>query len=361
MSSQDKSEVPEEHLPEVHASAHVPAEGDPFADPGLPAHEPRVTDIDEKAAKRAERQVAFLFVISMLSTIGFIWAYVGIDKHRIIDIFFFGKIGAQNLALGGFLGLALFCIGAGAIHWARTLMTDEEIVQERHEFTSDPETREYAIREFTQGAADSVIGRRPLIRRTMIGAMALVPLSGVVLLRDLGPLPGTKLRHTDWKPGTELINEATGLPIKPDDIVKGSLTMVLPDGLVEKYGPAGEKVELSHGWLEKAGMSAVLVVRLEPEDIKSKKELAWGYEGIVAYSKICTHVGCPIGLYEQQTHHLLCPCHQSTFDLADDGKVVFGPAARSLPQLKIHVNEAGNLAATQDFTEPVGASFWERG
>jgi len=361
MSSQDNPEVPQEHLPEAHSSARLPAHGDPFADPGLPAHEPRVTDIDEKAANRAERQVAFLFVISMLATIGFIAAYVGIDKYRIIDIFFFGKIGAQNLALGGTLGLALFCIGAGAVHWARTLMTDEEVVQERHDLASDAEAREYAIREFAQGAADSAIGRRPLIRRTMIGAMALVPLSGVVLLRDLGPLPGNKLRHTMWKPGKELINEATGTPIKPDDIVKGSLTMALPEGLVKEYGPAGEKLELEHGWLEEAGKAAILLVRLEPKDIKSQKEKDWGHEGIVAYSKICTHVGCPIGLYEQQTHHLLCPCHQSTFDLADDGKVVFGPAARSLPQLKIHVNEAGNLAATQDFTEPVGPSFWERG
>jgi ubiquinol-cytochrome c reductase iron-sulfur subunit len=83
--------------------------------------------------------------------------------------------------------------------------------------------------------------------------------------------------------------------------------------------------------------------------------------GILCYSKICTHVGCPISLWEQQTHHLLCPCHQSTFDLADNGKVIFGPAGRSLPQLPITVDSEGYLVAQSDFREPVGPSYWERG
>lgn len=348
----------EENLPEAHAPAGVL---EPFADPGLPEHQPRRTDIDEKAAKRAERQVSLMFVISMLATVGFIASYVTIDKYDTVDIFFFGKIGALNMALGCTLGVALFCIGAGAIHWARTLMTDEEIVQERHELKSSPEAREGAIREFQQGAADSGIGRRPLIRRTMIGAMALVPLSGVVLLRDLGPLPGNKLRHTFWGENehlgrndgnTVIINENTGKPLRPDHIIKGSLTMGKPEGLTVD----------NPEYLEAMAKAAILLVRLEPDEIKSSKQLEWSYEGIVAYSKICTHVGCPIGLYEQQTHHLLCPCHQSTFDLADDGAVVFGPAARSLPQLKITVNEqTGFLEAVGDFAEPVGPSFWERG
>ena len=88
---------------------------------------------------------------------------------------------------------------------------------------------------------------------------------------------------------------------------------------------------------------------------------SWTPENLIAYSKICTHVGCPISLWEQQTHHLLCPCHQSTFDLADAGKVVFGPAGRSLPQLPLAVDEEGYLIATSDFHEPVGPSYWERG
>jgi ubiquinol-cytochrome c reductase iron-sulfur subunit len=100
---------------------------------------------------------------------------------------------------------------------------------------------------------------------------------------------------------------------------------------------------------------------MRPEDIKSQQGPDWDYQGIVAYSKICTHVGCPIALYEQRSHHLLCPCHQSTFDLADSGQPIFGPAARRLPQLAITVDEEGYLVARQGFQEPVGPSFWERG
>jgi ubiquinol-cytochrome c reductase iron-sulfur subunit len=100
---------------------------------------------------------------------------------------------------------------------------------------------------------------------------------------------------------------------------------------------------------------------MNQSDIKSQQEIDWGYQGIVAFSKICTHVGCPVQLYEQQTHHMLCPCHQSTFDLSDDGRVVFGPAARSLPQLPITVNADGFLVARSGFDQPVGPSFWERG
>ena len=101
----------------------------------------------------------------------------------------------------------------------------------------------------------------------------------------------------------------------------------------------------------------------DPRDIKSEQSPpgeTWSYDGIVAFSKICTHVGCPVALYEQQTHHLLCPCHQSTFDVADSAKVVFGPAKRPLPQLPISVDDEGYLVAQSDFHEPIGPSFWER-
>jgi ubiquinol-cytochrome c reductase iron-sulfur subunit len=114
--------------------------------------------------------------------------------------------------------------------------------------------------------------------------------------------------------------------------------------------------------LQETAKAAVILVRMDPKDIKAAPDREnWGVNGILCYSKICTHVGCPISLWEQQTHHLLCPCHQSTFDLADNGKVVFGPAARALPQLPIEVDDEGYLVAQSDFHEPVGPSFWERG
>jgi ubiquinol-cytochrome c reductase iron-sulfur subunit len=110
--------------------------------------------------------------------------------------------------------------------------------------------------------------------------------------------------------------------------------------------------------IEEKAKAAVLLVRVDPSELKSGQE--WSYQGIVAFSKICTHVGCPVALYEQHTHHLLCPCHQSTFDLTDSCKVVFGPASRPLPQLPIKVDEEGFLYAAEDFQEPVGPSFWDR-
>jgi ubiquinol-cytochrome c reductase iron-sulfur subunit len=107
--------------------------------------------------------------------------------------------------------------------------------------------------------------------------------------------------------------------------------------------------------------AAVILLRMEPDDITpAPGRENWSVDGIVCYSKICTHVGCPISLNERTTHHLLCPCHQSTFDLADGGRVVFGPAARPLPQLPIKVDSEGYLVAQSDFNEPVGPSFWER-
>ena len=108
------------------------------------------------------------------------------------------------------------------------------------------------------------------------------------------------------------------------------------------------------------GKAAIILVRMDPEEIRSQQGEGWDYQGILAYSKICTHVGCPIALYEHRTHHLLCPCHQSQFDVSDGAKVIFGPAARPLPQLPIEVDDEGYLVAQSDFTEPVGPSFWER-
>ncbi|MEV0169625.1 Rieske 2Fe-2S domain-containing protein [Streptomyces sp. NPDC050803] len=351
MSSQD---IPEENLPaeqDAHGAVSVADDKDPFADPGLPPHEHRIQDIDERAAKRSERSVAFLFTVSMLATVGFIASYVGIDADKSVYIFPLGHISALNFALGMTLGISLFCIGAGAVHWARTLMSDVEIADERHPIEAPPEVKAKVLADFADGAKESALGRRKLIRNTMFGALALFPLSGVVLLRDLGPLPEDKLRHTLWAKGKLLVNMNTNEPLRPSDVAVGSLTFAKPEGLEEH----------DHDFQKEIAKAALMIVRIQPDNIKDKQELEWSHEGIVAYSKICTHVGCPISLYEQQTHHALCPCHQSTFDLADGARVIFGPAGHALPQLRIGVNDEGYLEALGDFDEPVGPAFWERG
>ncbi|MEE1769035.1 Rieske 2Fe-2S domain-containing protein [Streptomyces sp. JV185] len=350
MSSQ---EIPEENLPAEQAPAHTAVESasDPFADPGLPAHKPRIQDIDERAAKRSERAVAFMFTLSMLATIGFIASYVIFPVDKIVYIWPFGHVSALNFSLGLTLGVALFAIGAGAVHWARTLMSDVEVADDRHAIEATPEVKAKVLADFAAGAEESAFGRRKLIRNTMFGALALVPLSGVVLLRDLGPLPEKKLRNTLWAKGKQLINMNTMEPLRPEDVAVGSLTFAMPEGLTEH----------AEDFQNQIAKAALMIIRIQPENIKDKREREWAHEGIVAFSKICTHVGCPISLYEQQTHHVLCPCHQSTFDLSDGARVIFGPAGHALPQLRIGVNSEGNLEALGDFEEPVGPAFWERG
>ncbi|WP_405897378.1 Rieske (2Fe-2S) protein [Streptomyces sp. NBC_00727] len=351
MSSQ---EIPEENLPAEQGAEHDSvdkAHTDPFADPGLPAHRPRIQDLDERAAKRSERTVALMFLLSMLATVGFIASYVIFPVDKIVFIFPFGHVSALNFSLGLTLGLALFLIGAGAVHWARTLMSDVEVADERHPIEATPEVKAKVLADFADGARESALGRRKLIRNTMFGALALVPLSGVVLLRDLGPLPEKKLRKTLWAKGKQLVNMNTMEPLRPEDVVVGSLTFAMPEGLEEH----------DEDFQTQIAKAALMIIRIEPDDIKDKREREWAHEGIVAFSKICTHVGCPISLYEQQTHHVLCPCHQSTFDLSDGARVIFGPAGHALPQLRIGVNSEGNLEALGDFEEPVGPAFWERG
>jgi ubiquinol-cytochrome c reductase iron-sulfur subunit len=338
------------HATEVATTApagEVPAR---FENPGLPAHHQRVTDVDAKAAKRAERQVALFFLLSIVGTVVVLISYFQF-KYEGHD----GLIGRltqvqhSTIWMGIGLFLALFGIGIGAVHWAKTLMPDDERVEYRHLQRSSEEDRAAAVAILKEGAEETGLGRRPLIRNTLIGALALIPLPAIVSLRDSGPLPKTDLRTTFWKAGLALIKDPEGGKVKASDLVIGSVVHIMPEG-----------IEKAPDYLQEKAKAAVLVIRLDPAKLAAKS-LAGSYNGIVAYSKICTHLGCPVALYEQQTHHLLCPCHQSTFDLTDNCTVIFGPAKRPLPQLPITVDAEGYLVARAGFDQPVGPSFWERG
>jgi ubiquinol-cytochrome c reductase iron-sulfur subunit len=323
-------------------------ESDALVDPGLPPHRPRKTDLDPKADARAERQVSGWFFVSMLGSIFAIVAYFVFPIYPEDQL----SVRLNTMFLGLGIGLALFAIGVAAVHWAKQVMKDEEMQEERHVVRSSEETRERAAEIFHEANVESGIGRRTLIRNTMIGALALSPLPAVVLFRDLAPEvdPTVVLKETMWVKGMRLTHDPTGVPIRAADVTLGSAFHVIPEGLNEMPDK-----------LEAKAKAIVLLMRLKPEDLKedpAKKD--WSYEGIVAYSKVCTHVGCPVALYEQQTHHLLCPCHQSTFDVTEHCKVIFGPAARPLPQLPITVDSEGYLIAQSGFHEPVGPSFWER-
>jgi len=227
-------------------------------------------------------------------------------------------------------------------------MNSEEIVDYRHPMKSSSQDTAAVLVMAKAGAADSALPRRKMIWMSLAGAMAAFPITLLVPLRDLGPLPHRKLRETLWKDPArrEIVHANGGARLRPDDLQVGSQISARPTGNVS---------------LDDLAKAAILLVRLHPDEVASKTQLDKGYQGIMAFSKICSHAGCPLGLYEHTTHHMLCPCHQSTFDLSRGGKVIFGPAARDLPQLAITVNSEGYLVARGDFDEPVGPSFWERG
>jgi ubiquinol-cytochrome c reductase iron-sulfur subunit len=247
-------------------------------------------------------------------------------------------------------------------------MGDHEIMEMRHPAASSAEDREETLAALSIGTDESGIARRPLIRNTMLGSLGLLGLPAVVLLRDLGPSnaqivdaeAGTGLQHTIWKQGMRLVRDVLGTPIRASDLELGDLVNAAPEALFPTEENGYAEIEGVPLQVQKAKAS-IIIVKMEPDEIKpGKGRENWSLDGLICYSKICTHVGCPISLYERTTHHVLCPCHQSTFDLADSAKVVFGPARRALPQLPLAVDAEGYLIAQSDFTEPVGPSYWER-
>jgi len=331
-----------------------------FQNPGLPEAPERLADRNEKAAKRAERQVTGIFLISILASIA------GVVGFAVIPVgTTFLDVRLSTLVIGVGFGVGLLGIGVGAIHWAKALMDNREWVEARKPVASPPEVRETAVAMIEGGTADSGIARRPVLKGALVGAAALAPLPFIVPL--VGELPdnwdinrfrrtawgevpdGTGGRLPDGSLGRRLATDPDDRPIRAADVTIGSAFQVIPHGLSETHG------------LEEKAKAVVFMTRINPDKLNvSPDRRDWTYEGIVAFSKICTHVGCPVALYEQHTHHLLCPCHQSTFDLADEAKVVFGPAKRALPQLPISVDSEGYLVARSDFHEPIGPSFWER-
>ncbi|MEJ7633352.1 Rieske 2Fe-2S domain-containing protein [Aeromicrobium sp.] len=326
---------------------------EPVKDPGLAEHAYRLTDVDPAQEKRAERQISGMFFAATLLLVGFVVAYIAIDK----DQTFLGW-SAMNFALGSTLGFAMLLMGVGIIQWAKKLMGDHEMVEMRHPSASPAEDRAAVLDDLNAGISESGFGRRPMIRNSLLGAMGALGLPAIVLLRDLGPLPHGQ-RDTVWKKGMRVVNDVSGTPIKPSDLEVGQLVNAEP-AIMYETDAEGEHVLHGTELLQAKSKAAVIVVRMRPEDVTaSKGRENWGIDGILCYSKICTHVGCPISLYEQQTHHVLCPCHQSTFDLADNGRVTFGPAHRPLPQLPLALDSEGYIVAVSDFPDIVAPSYPE--
>ena len=328
-----------------------PPPGTPGGPPQLRPRELPAEPDDPRGAKKAERIVAVCFLIATLAGLGFIAAYVIFPVHSVV------RTQHSNLALGLTMALSFLGLACGAVFWVRNVMPSVELTEARKPLRSSAEDRESFKETWQEGADASQFVKRPLLRRTLIAATVPVAVAPILLLRDLGPLPRKTLDHTVWRNGMRLLDYGSNRPIRPAEFSSpGGMITVVPDGFQDDFNALAK--------------AACIIIKFAPNQIEfttrsspvdGKVVQNWTVDNIVAYSKICTHVGCPAALYEQTTHHILCPCHQSTFDATRGAQVIFGPATRALPQLPMTVDAEGFLVARRDFTEPVGPSFWERG
>jgi ubiquinol-cytochrome c reductase iron-sulfur subunit len=245
--------------------------------------------------------------------------------------------GGQPQVEGALLGVAFAGLGVGAVLLAQWYLPGGGRVQERHELDSPP-----AVDAAAEEQLDvPELSRRKLITRTLTAALGALAVAAAFPLRSLGPRPGNRLTTTSWRAGRRVVT-SDGRVVRAADVPTDGLVTVYPEGAVD------------------AADSQVVLVRVDPDLLGDDERADWAPEGLLAFSKVCTHAGCPVGLYEVQRHELLCPCHQSAFDVLDRCRPVFGPAAVALPQLPLAIGDDGTLHATGDFSAPVGPSFWHR-
>ena len=245
-------------------------------------------------------------------------------------------------AQGVLTALALGGLGAGLVIWEHDLLPTRHAVEERHPIESDP--GQLALTRDTFLEETGFRQRRRLLGALLVGIGGL-SFAGLAPLISLGPLPSASVFHTKWKKGSRVVGE-NGQPVRATDLAVGGILTVFPEGDV---GDANAQTVL---------------INVGPGLLQKPTNLSWAPDGFVAYSKVCTHAGCPVGLYRagifpKPQNRLICPCHQSTFDVLHGAEPVFGPAGRPLPQLPIKLQPDGTFVALGDFPEPVGPAFWD--
>lgn len=242
-------------------------------------------------------------------------------------------------------GLCLFLvtggIGFGIVSWAKQATPHDEVTEERHSVASSEESFEEVAAEIE---GDATLGRRRLLIGLAGSAFAAMGAALLFPIRSLGPRPGKDLKSTPYAGGGMRVVTENGQPVSANDLPADGVLTVWPEGHTDA-----------------ADAPTLLIRTRSDQGFKPRRgREGWTVDGIVAYSKLCTHVGCPVGLYQAESGLLLCPCHQSTFNVLDGARPVFGPAARSLPQLPLGLDGKGNLIARGDFSGPVGPGFWDR-
>jgi ubiquinol-cytochrome c reductase iron-sulfur subunit len=314
---------------------------------------PRFPVPGSKREKRIVRTISMLFLLTGTAATAFVVAYIAWPFHY--------KSGANinkfyTPVLGLTLGLMLVFLAVAMISWGKKVLPDEISVQDRHDQIPDNAERRLTGATMLNMADELGIARRPLLRRAAlagllpVGAVAAAPLIGGLIVDPHNP---DVLMHTAWAKGIRLVRDDL-TPIRPEDVsVGGQMTVFpgIPGGNTNDH--ADSPTLLIHLRDEDASKLRAAAAKI-PENANSM------YGNLVAYSKICTHAGCPASLYEQQTNILLCPCHQSQFDITNNARPIFGPATRRLPMLPITVDDEGFLMAKSDYQQPVGPGFWER-
>ncbi|HEY3209366.1 MAG TPA: Rieske 2Fe-2S domain-containing protein [Actinomycetota bacterium] len=247
--------------------------------------------------------------------------------------------GGQPQVEGVLIALALGGLAVGLVLWAKDFLPAGGLVEEREPLASTPAERRAFQRDFERG--EEYLERRSFLIKMLTVALGALGIAAVFPIRSLGPKPGRSLFRTAWRTGSRVVTE-DGRALTAADLPVGGVLTVFPEGRLDAD-------------------SQTLLIRMDPDEfVPQPGRESWSPAGYVAYSKICTHAGCPVGLYEQGTGRLFCPCHQSVFEARDGAKPTAGPATRPLPQLPLSVDRQGYLRARGDFPEPVGPGFWNR-
>ena len=356
---------------------------------------------NDPAEKRASRKVTIMLALSVLFAIAFIgiylfwpWEY----KHLAEDGVWLYTIYTPLLGITS--GLSIILLGAAIVSYTKNFVPEEISVQTRHDGPSEEVDRRTLVALLNDSWKTSTLGRRPVIAglagtgAVLAGLTIALPLGGIVKNPWKAKAMGIQGDGTLWTTGWTLVEQGekvylgrdTGaiaeehnghystqgvsrlIRMRPEDLDAASMETVFP--LTEEMVNDGDKFDKNRDVYEEhmhsihGPRNAVMLIRLRQADaakaILREGQEDFHYGDYFAYSKICTHIGCPTSLYEQQTNRILCPCHQSQFDALQHGKPIFGPAARALPELSISVDEEGYMYADRNFIEPVGPAFWER-
>ena len=255
-------------------------------------------------------------------------------------------VNAKPWVIAVTFGAGLFFLGFGLTAWGKYLMPQGPFVEERHTLASAPEEQDALSAALVQRTG-VVVKRRRLLGGLFAGGAGIFGIVAIFpLLRSLGPVPGVTFDRTNWRRGSLLV-DSNGRPIHVDTLDVGGIVTVFPDHFQDN--DQGQAVDQT------------ILIRVSTVAVTTKPgRSSWGPAGVLAYSKLCTHLGCPVGLYEQQLQLLVCPCHQSMFNVLNGCVPEFGPAPRPLPQLPLMVDAEGYLRAQSGYSQPVGPGFWER-